>query len=106
MHAQREDGAWINTNGTGGAIFPAYFVLGDSFCGGRAAVSGVEVLVVGCIPIHVERQDKPPWEDSTQGVIHLKETGARLASLSGFKPPCVPLTSSRASPDLRRFWRL
>lgn len=54
-----------------GARFPTYFVLAGSYGGGRAAVAGVQVLVVGCVTVHIEGQNKTPGEDSAQGVIHL-----------------------------------
>lgn len=85
---------------------PTYFVPGDSYGGGGAAVAGVEVLVVGRVLVHVERQNKTPWEHPTQGVVHLRDKRVPFSLVRRVPPLRSPLTSSRASPDLRRFWML
>lgn len=52
-------------------MLAAYLVLGNSYRHGCAVGQGVQVQVVGCIVVHIERQNETTWEDSTQGVIHL-----------------------------------
>lgn len=48
-----------------------YLALGNSYRSGCAVGPVVQVLVIGCIAVHSERQNETTWEDSTQGVIHL-----------------------------------
>lgn len=97
----------------------AYLVLGESHRSGAAF--RVQVPAVGRLLVHIQRQNEPPWEDPAQGVVHLKEQQEHLFSRKKNlvapkpqKPPrsfssgplLNPLTSSRASPDLRRFCTL
>lgn len=49
----------------------AYLRLADSSRSGCTVGAVVQVLVVGCVVVHIERKDKTPWEDSAHGVIHL-----------------------------------
>lgn len=74
-------------------ISAAYLVLANSCRGGSAVGAGVQVLVVGCIVVHIERKDKPLWEDSTQGVIHLVGKYEHLLSLN--KPTTVQLNQKQ-----------
>lgn len=104
-------------------ILVTYLVLGKSYRTGCAVWTVIQVLVVGCIVGDVDWQNKTARENSTQGVVHLmrhnkyfsfmkqknqfnqgqisyinlKKKGVALSNL---------LTSSKASPDLRRFWIL
>ena len=66
-----------------------YLVLGNPYRSGCAVSPVVQVLVVGCIMVHVERQNETAWEHSTQGVIHLVRKYEHLFSLS--KPTIVQL---------------
>lgn len=86
---QRKAGRLVDPPGSGGAGLPTYFVLAGSYGGGRAAVAGVQVLVVGCVTVHVEGQDKTPREDPAQGVIHLQENRPWSACCAP-AAPCSP----------------
>lgn len=66
-----------------GARSHTYRVPAGSYGGGRAAVAGVQVLLVGRVTVHVERQDKAAWEHSAQGVIHLQEKQPSSARRGG-----------------------
>lgn len=97
----------MDVTGAPAPVSPTYFVGASFYSGGGAAVAGVQVLVVGRVGVHAERQDKAPGEDPAQGVVHLQEEQPRSAwhETAAVGLSSV-LTSSRASPDLRRFWIL
>lgn len=63
-------------------MLAAYLVLGSSYGSGCAVGQVVQVLVVGCIMVHIERQNETTWEDSTQGVIHLMGKYEHLVNLN------------------------
>ncbi len=63
-------------------MLAAYLVFVSSYRSGCAVGQVVQVLVVGCVMVHIERQNETTWEDSTQGVIHLMGKYEHLVSLN------------------------
>lgn len=59
-----------------------YLILGNHYRSGCAVGAVVQVLIVGCIIIHIQRQNETAWEGSTQGVIHLRRKYVFSASTS------------------------